>query len=80
MRAENDKAIILELPGGEYEVWMKLFYTGGENSGALICPRDEDFGVKAWSTYTEKRAMEIFDEITTGKRGITPMVEIISEA
>lgn len=75
---ENDKALIFRIETGEYEVWLKLKYSTGVMKGAVIPPKDEDFGVRAWSAYSEKRAQVIFDEITSGERCITPMREEIS--
>lgn len=72
---ENDKAILWQLETGEYEVWMKLYFTVGPRKGELIEPKDEDFGVSAWIAYGLKGAMRIYDEITTGKRNIRPMTE-----
>lgn len=72
---QNEKAIMYRIPSGEYEVWLKLKYTTGPMKGAVIPPRDEDVGVRAWSAYTEERAQMIFDEITEGKRYIRPMLE-----
>lgn len=74
---ENDKAIIYQIETGEYEIWLKLKYTTGPFKGAIIPPKDEDFGVRAWACYTEERAQMIFDEITAGIRYIRPMVEHI---
>lgn len=72
---ENDKAIIIHIEGGGYEVWMKLFYTTGKKKGELITPTDEDFGVKAWCTYNIVKARKIFQEITDGTRSISPMTD-----
>lgn len=72
---QNDKAIIWQLETGEYEVWMKLYFTVGTRKGEMIEPKDEDFGVSAWVAYGYPGAKRIYDEITSGKRGITPMTE-----
>jgi len=72
---ENDSAKIIQLKSGEYEIWMKLFYTTGSKKGQLIDPTDESFGVSCWTCYTSAKANRIFEEITTGKRGIIPMLE-----
>lgn len=73
---ENEHAILKQIPSGEFEVWIKRFWTVGPNKGELIEPKDEDFGVSAWQSYFKGRAEDIFQEITDGRRGITPMVEL----
>lgn len=72
---ENDKAVIWEISDHDYEVWMKLTYSTGKKKDQLIEPSDEDFGVKAWVAYSLAGAKHIFNQITEGKRKITPMVE-----
>lgn len=72
---ENLSAIIYQIPSGEFEIWIKMKYTTGYRKGSLICPRDEDFGVWAWTTYNMERAIKIYQEITDGIRTIRPMVE-----
>ncbi len=64
---------IYQIPTGEYEVWMNLELP--RSGGRFIEPKDEDFGVWAWSAYTLEKAERIAQEIETGKRTITPMVE-----
>jgi len=64
---------IYQIPTGEYEVWMNLELP--RSGGAFIEPKDEDFGVWAWTAYTIDKAERIAHEIETGKRGVTPMVE-----
>ena len=70
---ENSKAIIWKVNDypGDFEVWMKL----DDRKGGYIEPKDEDFGVWAWVSYTLFTAEKIFEEITTGKRTIRPMVD-----
>ena len=76
---ENDKAQLWQLPGGSFEIWMKLFYPGGAKKGQQIEPTDESFGVTAWQSYSLGRANEVFNLITEGKRMITPMTESTTE-
>lgn len=77
---ENDKALLIRVPedsgANHFEVWMRMERTVGKDKGKLIEPKDEDFGVWAWNYYSLPRAERCFDEITTGKRGIRPMVEV----
>lgn len=47
--------------------------------GVFLEPKDEDFGVWAWSAYTLDRAERIAQEIETGRRNVTPMVESTTE-
>lgn len=70
---ENDKAIIWKVNDypGDYEIWMKL----DDRKGGYVHPKDEDFGVWAWVSYTLSAAERIFNDITSGKRVIKPMVE-----
>lgn len=70
---QNEKALMYQIPSGEFEVWIRLEHVRTKET---LTPSDEDFGVWAWSCYTLKRANEIFDEITSGRRGVTPMVEL----
>lgn len=72
---ENDKAMLWWTEFQSYEIWIKLFRTVGKDKGTLIAPTDEDFGVSCWATRSVFRAERIFDEITSGKRQITPMTE-----
>lgn len=72
---ENDKAMIWELSNNDYEVWMKLTYSTGKKKDQIIEPSDEDFGVKAWTAYSLEGAKHIYEQITQGKRKITPMLE-----
>lgn len=71
----NDKALLIKV-GEDYEVWIRMDKTVGKDKGELIKPKDEDFGVWAWSFYSIESALKCFDEITTGKRGIRPMLEV----
>ena len=64
---------IYQIPTGEYEVCMNLELP--RSGGEFIEPKDEDFGVWAWSAYTLEKAERIAEEIESGKRAITPMVE-----
>lgn len=73
---ENDKAKIIKVAERNFEVWMKLPYTVGAKKGQFMEPKDEDFGVWAWAHASLAGAEKCFDEITTGKRGIRPMVEV----
>lgn len=68
---------IYQIPSGEYEVWMNLDLP--RQRGVFLEPKDEDFGVWAWSAYTLERAERIAQEIETGVRKITPMVESPTE-
>jgi hypothetical protein len=72
---ENDKAVMRQIETGEYEVFIKIPITVGPNKGQILEPTGEDFGVWAWSAYTKNRANDIFQEITDGRRVISPMVE-----
>jgi hypothetical protein len=74
---ETDKALLWKSEGEQpfYEVWIALLRTVGHAKGTLIEPADEDFGVSAWCFTSYERALKCFDEITTGKRVITPMLE-----
>lgn len=72
---ESEKAIVYQMGGSHFEVWIKIIHTVGKLRGQMIEPKDSDFGVWAWCYYTEKRAIDVFYEIETGKRVLTPMVE-----
>lgn len=72
---ENDKAKIIQVAASNFEVWMKLPYTVGPKRGQFMEPKDEDFGVWAWAYASREGAEKCFEEITTGKRKITPMIE-----
>lgn len=74
---ESEKAIVYKMGNAHFEVWIKIIHTVGKLRGQMIEPKDESFGVTAWNYYTVDRAMKCFYEIETGRRTITPMVEII---
>ena len=65
----NSKAVISRNDFGNLEVFIRI------SDKRFFEPRDENFGVWAWSAYTMERAEEIFEEITTGERTVTPMTE-----
>lgn len=71
----NDKAAIYRNEWGSYEVWLRLFWTVGRLKGQEIEPDEEAWGIRAWSAYSLTRAERIFDEITSGVRGVRAMVE-----
>ena len=73
--SESEKAIVWQI-GSDFEVWMKLPRTVGKDKGTTIEPKDEDFGVWAWSAYSLEKAMIIANDINTGARTIRPMIEI----
>lgn len=54
---------------GNFEVQFNI-----ERKGILIQPKDEDFGVWAWNSWSLERAEQIAQEIESGKRIIVPMV------
>lgn len=59
-----------------FEVWIDQAWTVGPRKGQVMEPKDEDFGVWAWSAYTLEQAEAIADEIEAGLRGYCPMVEL----
>lgn len=72
---ENNEAALWSKDGRSFEVWMKIRQNHGKNKGQILNPKDEDFGVWAWSFYLLGGAENCFDEITSGKRKIRPMVD-----
>lgn len=57
--------------GDYFEVQFNL-----DRKGVTIDPKDEDFGVWAWTAYTLEKAERIANEIETGARKISPMLEV----
>lgn len=53
---------------GNFEVQFDIY-----RKDVLIEPKDEDFGVWAWNSWSLERAEQIAGEIETGKRKIVQM-------
>ena len=64
----TDKYRIVGVNGG-FEICHILTNKRGE----IIEPRDEDFGVWAWSAYDLEKALRIANEIETGLKPIRQM-------
>jgi len=76
---ENESALLWKQEAKDwhsFEVWIKMIGNSRKFKGEILNPSDEDFGVWAWSFSTLECAQKCFDEITSGVRKITPMVEI----
>lgn len=59
---ENDSALLWKVEASDwhsFEVWIKMLGNSSKFKGEILNPKDEDFGVWAWSFYSLEKASEV---------------------